>query len=261
MSAVRPVAVTRVAATAVESIDAVAVEEPLEVRVTHGGGRRFVLAVTLRTPGHDAELAAGLALSDGLLSCPADLLKIHQDGPHAVRLELASEVDETRFTRSGPMSAACGLCGKTRLDAVVRELDRLPPTDPPSAAVIHSLPGALRAAQPGFAECGGLHAAGLFTATGDLIAVREDVGRHNAVDKLVGAAALRAEVPLTGRLICASGRAGFELAQKAAAAGAAALVAVGAASSLAVELASRTGLTLVGFARDGRFTVYAGRVR
>jgi FdhD protein len=153
------------------------------------------------------------------------------------------------------------VCGKTHLDAVLRRLDPLPADDLRiPAAVLLSLPGALRAAQPGFAACGGLHAAGLFTPSGELLAAFEDVGRHNAVDKLIGWALLRGE-PTAGRLLGVSGRAGFELVQKAAVAGVPVFAAVGAASSLAVELAGRVGMTLAGFVRDGRATVYTGGQR
>ncbi len=244
--------------------DAVAVEEPLEVRISHGPDRRrFVLAVTLRTPGHDAELAAGLALTDGLIESAADLRGVHQDGPNELRLELAPDVpvDEVRHARSGYTSAACGVCGKTHLDAVLRRLDPLPPDALcVPAAVLLGLPETLRTAQPGFTACGGLHAAGLFTPAGELLAAFEDVGRHNAVDKLIGAALLRGE-PTAGRLLCVSGRAGFELVQKAAVAGVPVFAAVGAASSLAVELAGRVGMTLAGFVRGGRATVYTGAGR
>ena len=244
--------------------DPVAVEEPLEVRVTHGPERRrFVLAVTLRTPGHDPELAAGLALADGLIGSAADLRAVHADGPNAVRLELRPEVEvePERHARSGYTSAACGVCGKTHLDAVLRRLDPLPADGLViPAAVLLALPEALRAAQPGFAACGGLHAAGLFDPTGNLLAAFEDVGRHNAVDKLVGSAALRGE-PTAGRLLCVSGRAGFELVQKAAVAGVPVMAAVGAPSSLAVELAGRVGMTLAGFVRGGRATLYSGAER
>lgn len=262
MTAVRLVPVLT---SAGERTDALAVEEPLEVRVTHHPNRRrFVLAVTLRTPGHDAELAAGLALADGLIQSADDLAAIHQDGPNAVRLELTSGVvvDPARHARSGYTSAACGVCGKTSIEAALRSCDPLPADELRiSSDVLLRLPQTLRTAQPGFTECGGLHAAGLFTATGELLAAREDVGRHNAVDKLIGAALLRGELPLAGRLLCVSGRAGFELVQKAVVAGSPVLAAVGAASSLAVELAERAGLTLVGFVRDDRFTIYTGAGR
>jgi FdhD protein len=248
--------------------DRVAVEEPLEIRVGYGPfGRRMraAVAVTMRTPGHDADLAVGYLFAEGIVTGPADVLAVEPSAAaSAVRVDLRPDlpVDLGRLDRRGPVTASCGVCGKTSLDAV-EWAHPGPAAGSPAvpAAVLHALPERLRAAQPAFTRTGGLHAAGLFDVAGTLLAAREDVGRHNAVDKLVGAAVRAGDVPLAGRVLLVSGRASFELVQKAAAAGVPVLAAVGAPSSLAVELAGRVGLTLVGFVRDGRFNVYTGADR
>jgi FdhD protein len=227
--------------------DHVAVEEPLEIRVD---GRP--LAVTMRTPGHDEELALGFLHGEGLV-----------DGPRTVRLpeDLAANAVEV----SGPLlrdpgerrfytSSSCGVCGKGALEEVA--VDAKPLRGGPAWArqLLADLPERLR--QPTFERTGGLHATGLFDAGGELVIAREDVGRHNAMDKVVGRALLDGLVPLEGFALCVSGRLSFELVQKAAVAGAPILVGVGAPSSLAVELAEGTGMTLAGFARGGRVNVY-----
>jgi FdhD protein len=229
--------------------DEVAVEEPLELRI---GGRP--VAVTMRTPGHDEELALGFCLSEGLrprrASPPADL------AANTVDVEVEPGFDPSRLQRSFYTSSSCGVCGKGALEAVRVEA---PPVDSGlhvSAAVVSSLPSLLRKAQAAFAVTGGLHATGLFDADGSLREVREDVGRHNAMDKVLGRAFLDGLLPLTDGLLCVSGRLSFELVQKAAVAGCPVLVAVGAPSSLAVELAEAQRITLCGFVRDGRVTVY-----
>ena len=229
--------------------DVVAVEEPLEIRIE---GKP--VAVTMRTPGHDEELALGFCLSEGLRPETARL----PDDLAANVVEVAAPgFDPDRLVRSFYTSSSCGVCGKGALEAVAVE-------SPPVASDLHvafdvvtALPGRLREAQAGFAATGGLHATGLFTAAGELLCLREDVGRHNALDKVVGWAFLEERLPLSEAVLCVSGRLSFELVQKAAVAGCPVLVAVGAPSSLAIDLAQDRGVTLCGFVRDGRANVYS----
>ncbi len=237
----------------VEERDVVAAEEPLEIRVN---GR--AVAVTMRTPGHDEELALGFCLSEGIVpagaALPADL------AANTVEVD-APGFDAARLQRSFFTSSSCGVCGKGALESVAVEA---PVVDSPlqvDAALVHRLPELLRAAQPAFAATGGLHATGLFAPDGTLLCLREDVGRHNAFDKVVGWAHGQGLLPLAGSVVCVSGRLSFELVQKAAVAGCPVVVAVGAPSSLAVELARDRGLTLCGFARADRATIYAGAWR
>jgi len=251
-----------------EKHDTIAVEEPLAVQIAFGtvrDRRRITLSVTMRTPGHDADLAAGLLVSEGVVKEREEILGIETGTiQNTVRVELHPDVsvDLSRLERHGFTSSACGLCGKTSLDAVEAACDGPTPGDRLiTADVIHALPERLRAAQPGFTQTGGIHAAALFDMDGTLLAVREDVGRHNAVDKLIGAAFLAGRLPLNDRMLFVSGRAGFELVQKAAVAGVPVFAAVGAPTSLAVELARRLSVTLLGFVRDGRFNVYCGAER
>ena len=233
--------------------DRLAVEEPLEIRV---GGRP--VAVTMRTPGHDEELALGFCLTEGLrpnaARPPDDLAAnvIDVDAPGA---------DLDRVQRSFYTSSSCGVCGKGALEAVAVEAPRIESRVTVGFDVVAALPGRLREAQATFALTGGLHATGLFTLGGELLCVREDVGRHNAMDKVLGWALVQGLVPLVNVILCVSGRLSFELVQKASVAGCPVLVAVGAPSSLAVELADDRGVSLVGFVRDGRGTVYTGRQR
>ena len=228
-------------------LDAVAVEEPLEIRVD---GKP--LAVTMRTPGHDEELALGFLHGEGLLRGPVPA------GPTA---DLAANTIEV----SGPLvrepgqrhfytSSSCGVCGRGAIDQVAVDAAPLAPGPVLARGLVAGLPE--RLVQPGVARTGGLHATGLFDPRGELLCVREDVGRHNAMDKVVGWAMLEGMLPLKGRVLCVSGRLSFELVQKAAVAGAPMLVGVGAPSSLAVQLAADSGLTLCGFARAGRVNVY-----
>ena len=231
------------------STDAVAVEEPLEIRI---GGRP--VAVTMRTPGHDEELALGFCLSEGLrptsARVPGDL------AANTIDVE-APSFDPARLQRSFYTSSSCGVCGKGALEAVGVEAPRVESQLRVSLALVSSLPDTLRSAQAAFEATGGLHATGLFTAGGEPVCVREDVGRHNAFDKVVGRAFLDGLLPLGEHVICVSGRLSFELVQKAAVAGSPVLVAVGAPSSLAVELARDRGITLCGFVRGGRANVYS----
>jgi FdhD protein len=235
--------------------DRLAVEEPLEVRID---GRP--VAVTMRTPGHDEELALGFCLSEGI---PARSATVPDDlAANTIEVD-AGGFDVSRLERHFYTSSSCGVCGKGALDAVAVDA---PPVDADLrvvASLVAALPERLRAEQPTFAATGGLHATGLFGAEGDLLCLREDVGRHNAMDKVVGWAHRERRLPLAGNLLCVSGRLSFELVQKAAVAGCPILVAVGAPSSLAVELAASRRITLCGFVRDGRLNVYseAWRIR
>jgi FdhD protein len=252
--------------------DLLATEEPLEVRLVTGG-RRLPVAVTMRTPGADFELAVGFLYNEGILSGKGELRRASYcvDGDVApeqryniVNVEVAGAMpaDVARLERHFSMTSACGVCGKATIDALRgRGLARPLPGPPLAPEALLQLPGKLRAAQKHFAATGGLHAAGLFDHTGELVAVREDVGRHNAMDKLVGWALMEGRLPLSGHVVLVSGRASFELVQKALAAGVPALCSVSAPSSLAVDLAREMGLTLVGFLREARFKVYAGEER
>jgi FdhD protein len=228
--------------------DRVAVEEPLEIRI---GGKP--VAVTMRTPGHDEELALGFCLSEGLepheARLPADL------SANTVDVD-APGFDPTRLQRSFYTSSSCGVCGKGALEAVAVEAPRVEAELRLPLGLVASLPDRLREAQAAFAATGGLHATGLFSPAGEALCVREDVGRHNAMDKVVGWAFRQGLLPLAGHVLCVSGRLSFELVQKAAVAGCPVLVAVGAPSSLAVDLAADRGVTLCGFVRDGAANVY-----
>ncbi len=255
--------------------DSLVVEEPLEIRIGHEcDGRRVhrAVSVTMRTPGHDCELAAGFLWTEGILSSPSQIRHIRHCGPPAangrrnvIRVELHDgvPVDLHHLERHFYTTSSCGVCGKTSLEAVrVCRRMTLPEGRPLlDAAVIHRLPEALRAAQQVFDHTGGLHGAGLFDERGELLGLFEDVGRHNAVDKLIGAQLLAGNLPLTDRILFLSGRACFELVQKALTAGIAVVAAVGAPSSLAVDLARACGMTVLGFVRDGRFNIYAGEGR
>jgi FdhD protein len=229
--------------------DDLAVEEPLEIRVNGQA-----VAVTMRTPGHDEELALGFAISEGIApiraSIPSDLPQ------NTVDAEVES-FDFDRLKRNFYTSSSCGVCGKGALEAVAVEAPRVESNLVVSAELVADLPDLLREAQPTFAATGGLHATGLFSPDGQLLVVREDVGRHNAMDKVIGWAFGEGLFPLSDKILCVSGRLSFELVQKAAVAGCPILVAVGAPSSLAVDLARDRGVTLCGFVRGGRVNVYA----
>ena len=234
--------------------DAVAVEEPLEIRI---GGEP--VAVTMRTPGHDEELALGFCLSEGLSPTSASL----PDDLAANTVEVAAEgFDADRLRRSFYTSSSCGVCGKGALEAVRVEAPPVESDLRVEAGLLAELPDRLREGQAAFTETGGLHATGLFDSSGELLCLREDVGRHNAMDKVVGWAFGEQLLPLGDKILCVSGRLSFELVQKGAVAGCPILVAVGAPSSLAVELAAEQRITLCGFVRDGRVNVYTetGRV-
>jgi FdhD protein len=228
--------------------DRVAVEEPLEIRIA---GRP--VAVTMRTPGHDEELALGFCLSEGLR--PRDARLPDDLAANTVEVD-APGFDPAGLQRSFYTSSSCGVCGKGALEAVEVDAPRVDAKLRAPFSLVASLPDRLREAQAGFAATGGLHATGLFSAAGEPLCVREDVGRHNAMDKVIGWAFRRQLLPLAEHVLCVSGRLSFELVQKAAVAGCPVLVAVGAPSSLAVELAGDRGITLCGFARGGSVNVY-----
>ncbi len=244
-----------------ERPDTLAVEEPLLVRVSD-----HILTSTMRTPGHDFDLIAGWLNAEGAIGDRTDVAGMKEcvDEPNTIQVTLAHGVEPPR-PRAFETTSACGVCGADRVVDVRASL-RWRLTDDPTrvdVAVLSALPDRMRGEQRVFDRTGGLHAAGLFTATGTVVTVREDVGRHNAVDKVIGSALMAGLLPLAGHVLQVSGRASFELVQKAAAAGVPVLAAVSAPSSLAVDLADECGLTLVGFVRGGGMNVYthADRVR
>ena len=242
--------------------DMLAVEEPLEIRL---GGT--AISVTMRTPGHDLDLATGFLLTEGIVEDVHDIASLRTGSPDNLvfaELKPGFAPDTARVQRNFYATSSCGICGKASIAAI----ETLPRRSMPSpgtprvdAATIHTLPDLLRHAQPVFERTGGLHAAGLFSPAGQLLALREDVGRHNALDKLIGYALREDAALLSASLVLVSGRAGFELVQKCVMAGIPILAAVGAPSSLAVETARRFGITLLGFVRDHKFNIYSGRER
>src|SRR5690606_8404775 len=252
--------------------DTLVVEEPLEIRVGRPGRPGRALAVTMRTPGDDLDLAVGFLFTEGIVRDPADVVTAalcagteEPNSYNVVRVNLAAHVPEPAVdvSRSFYTTSSCGVCGKASLEAV-RTRSRYQVADDPvqvSPEVLAVLPERLREAQKVFARAGGLHAAGLFTADGQLEAVREDVGRHNAVDKLIGWAVRQERLPLRQRVLVVSGRASFELTQKAWMAGIPVLAAVSAPSTLAVDLAEEAGMTLLGFLRGSTMNVYTGTHR
>jgi FdhD protein len=248
--------------------DRLATEEPLEIELSFVRQNLRVtqtLALTMRTPGHDHELAAGFLFTEGIVTARNQIEAIDTVATEPVtrvhvRLSDDLEVDLRSMERHGTMTSACGVCGKTSAETLYRRPAFVPPTDQPrfDFETIHRLPAALRASQAAFDQTGGLHGAALCNEQGDMLAGFEDVGRHNAVDKVIGAQFLGGSLPLSSEILVVSGRASFELVQKAIMAGLPALAAVGAPSSLAVQMAREAGLTLIGFLRDGRFNVYSG---
>ena len=263
-----------------ESSDSLAVEEPLEIRIGFADGTHKAVSITMRTPGEDGELAVGFLFTEGILKSPSQVKQVRHCGlkigkvkgtvdrasalnSNTIRVDLADrvELDLKRLERHFYTTSSCGVCGKSSIEALqtgAKKLDGGVSIDPD---VIHGLPETLRAAQSTFDKTGALHASALFNPDGTLDIVREDVGRHNALDKVIGAKFLASETPLEDKVLLVSGRASFELVQKALMAGIPMLVAVGAPSSLAVELASEFGMTLIGFVRDGRFNIYGGEGR
>jgi FdhD protein len=246
-----------------ERTDTLAGEEPMEIRA-HGPGQQPVrVAVTMRTPGGDFELAVGFLFTEGLIG-PADVRRVaycedvdsDDQRYNVITVELERDLDETLLHRNFYATSSCGVCGKAALEDIEVRCAAIPMGFQVPAAILVTLPDALRSAQRVFDRTGGLHAAGLCTADGDMVTVREDVGRHNAVDKVVGEQLLAVALPLSERVLQVSGRASFEIVQKAAVAGIPVVSAVSAPSSLAVEAAERLGVTLVGFVRDGGCNVY-----
>ncbi len=238
-------------------------EEPLEIRIGDEP-----LTVTMRTPGHDLELAAGFLLTEGLIQSPEQiqdlaLVSSEKHDSNLVRVRLEGEsLDRERMQRNFFAASSCGICGKASIESV--RVRGIRPPDPGfrlDPEVLCALPEKLRGEQAIFERTGGLHAAGLFTAEGELLVLREDVGRHNAVDKVVGWAALQRRLPLSACVLLVSGRGGFEIVQKALVAGLPVVASVSAPSGLAVRLARELGLTLVGFLRGRRFVVYSGEER
>lgn len=242
--------------------DEVAIEEPLEIRI---GGQP--IATTMRTPGHDEELAAGFLLSEAVVRSRPDLSYVSSAADNVIEVELAPNVNfkSAAMERFGTISSSCGLCGKTSIEFIRQ---RFPPInfamDPMriSEAILLDLPAKLRAGQGNFARTGGIHAAGIFDVQGAAIVVREDIGRHNAVDKAIGRAFLDGLLPLNAHVLVVSGRSSFEIVQKALAAGIPIVAAVSAPSSLAINFARECGQTLIGFLRPPTFNVYShvGRV-
>ncbi len=249
--------------------DVLAVEEPLEIRLgcfIDGKRSHRGVSITMRTPGHDDELAVGFLFTEGIITAREQVTGVRACGSgNVVRVDLRPEVavDLTRLERHFYTASSCGVCGKASLQAVRVCSPHRPAEGQPvvEATVIHRLPDILRAEQAVFDRTGGLHASALFDIHGDLLCLREDVGRHNALDKLIGVSFLSGRTPLSESVLLVSGRASFELVQKAAVAGIPILAAVGAPSSLAVDLARECGLTVLGFVRADRFNIYTGADR
>jgi FdhD protein len=247
------------------TLDAVSVEEPLEIRLSRmieGEVQLQPVAVTMRTPGDDRELAAGFLFTEGIVSSADDVTEIEVEKCNVVTIHIKDhvEIDPKIFARHSFVASSCGVCGKKTIAAVRVKKNYICHHDRPiiSPETIHTLSSTLRAFQADFERTGGIHASCLFDSQGQLLNIKEDVGRHNALDKLIGAELLREELPLTNKILMVSGRASFELVQKAAHAGLAFIAAVGAPSTLAVELAKECDMTLIGFVRDERFNVYSG---
>jgi len=244
--------------------DALAEEEPLEIRA-----RGRAISVTMRTPGHDAELAAGFLLTEGLIRCASDVVRIdpcdRNEFGNVINVVLAPEIaiDFGQLTRHVFAASSCGLCGKASIETIRQKLPRIALTDLPSVSreIISGLPRIMQAAQQGFAQTGGVHAAALFDERGNLLVLREDVGRHNAVDKVLGHALIAGWLPLSRHVLLVSGRSSFEIMQKALAGGVPIVAAVSAPSALAVRFAIESGQTLIGFLRENRMNIYSGPQR
>lgn len=266
-----PVNITRMqSGSFIEAADQLAVEEPLQIQLLYGSSgneQRKNLAVTMRTPGNDEELAAGFLCTEGIITSNTQLISIiaAASGENTVLVILKGDFipDLQGQERNFYVSSSCGVCGKSGIDAVRKEI-KFPDSDSPlkiTAAVLQRLPDMLRKQQEVFKSTGGLHACALFDSSGTILSSREDVGRHNALDKLIGNAFLKSQLPLRGTILLLSGRASFELVQKAAIAGIRIIAAIGAPSSLAVQLANEAGITLVGFLKSDRFNIYSGSGR
>lgn len=263
-----------------ESDDVLAVEEPLEIRIGFPDGAHKAVSITMRTPGEDGELAAGFLFTEGIITSPDQIKQIRHCGlkigkgngsldrasalnSNTIRVDLNDvlDIDLKRLERNFYTTSSCGVCGKASIEALATGVRQITSDLKVAANIIHSLPAKLRDAQAGFEMTGGLHASALFYANGELDIIREDVGRHNALDKVIGAKFIAEETPLSHKILLVSGRASFELVQKGLIAGIPILAAVGAPSSLAVELANEYGMTLIGFVRDERFNIYCGGQR
>ncbi|MEQ1762284.1 MAG: formate dehydrogenase accessory sulfurtransferase FdhD [Pyrinomonadaceae bacterium] len=275
------IAVRRISSNGVELIDDVlAVEEPLEIRLGFPDGTHKAVSITMRTPGEDGELAIGFLFTEGILKSPEQVKQVRHCGlkigkvngtidraaalnSNTIRVDLAEgvDIDFKRLERHFYTTSSCGVCGKSSIEALQTGAKKLEGDLTVDADIIHRLPETLRAAQSTFDKTGGLHASALFNSDGMLDIVCEDVGRHNALDKVIGAKFLTGDAPLSDKILLVSGRASFELVQKALMAGIPILAAVGAPSSLAVELAKEFGMTLIGFVRDGRFNIYCSEER
>lgn len=246
--------------------DLLVTEEPMEIRAGAPGNEPISIAVTMRTPGHDFELAVGFLFTEGIITHPDDVRSVkycelvegEEQQYNIVTVTLSRQFDIALARRAMVTSASCGICGTESIDQLLTSAAPLPLETGPvlTAQVLIGLPDSLRKSQPTFERTGGLHAVGLFDSVGEMKVVREDIGRHNAVDKVVGHCVLDRSVPLEAYGLLVSGRVSFEIIQKAAMAGIAFIAAVGAPSSLAVETAGRFGVTLVGFVRDGKANVY-----
>jgi FdhD protein len=276
-----------------EIADVLAIEEPLEIRLGFSDGTHKAVSITMRTPGEDGELAVGFLFTEGILKSPEQVKQVRHcgkgrnlsgsegvllgEGAHiargtlptgrvsanTIRVDLAEgvELDLKGLERHFYTTSSCGVCGKSSIEALQTGAKKIDADLTIDSDVIHGLPETLRSVQSTFDKTGGIHASALFKSDGTLDIVREDVGRHNALDKVIGAKFLEGETPLSERILLVSGRASFELVQKALMAGIPILAAVGAPSSLAVELAKEFGMTLIGFVRDGRFNIYCGGER
>lgn len=251
-----------------QAADLVVVEEPLEIRLGHGPEHdrsEFRLSVTMRTPGHDEELALGFLLTEGLVESANEVLRVvecqnvkEEEKGNVVRVELHPDVDldPKKWQRNFYTTSSCGVCGKSSIESVFANCRKpLVPVDEPTARLIVQLPMTMQKAQVAFKHTGGIHAAALFNAEGELLLLREDVGRHNAVDKVAGAMA-RANITGEKKILLVSGRAGFELVQKCVMMAIPVMVSVGAPSSLSVSLADKSGLRLIGFLRSDRYNTY-----
>ncbi len=250
--------------------DNLAVEEPLEIQIRYGSPdnrQRKSIAVTMRTPGNDGELAVGFLFTEGIISQPNEIINTHapnDDSNHVIiDLHPDTELNINQLHRHFYTTSSCGICGKSSIEAIRTNIN-FDLTSPPlhlRPNIFHTLPHTLRNAQTAFAQTGGIHAAGLFDTEGNLQLIREDVGRHNALDKLIGTAFQQKTLPLNTHILLVSGRTSFELVQKSLMAGIRVLAAVGSPSSLAVQLAEEYDMTLIGFLRDERFNVYTGTYR
>ena len=262
------VGMTRVGQAAREQRDdVVAVEEPLEIRASWGPAgdvREKNISVTMRTPGDDFDLAVGFLFTEGLVRAPDEIESVrHWGSPNRVRVALAphARIDTSRLERNFYTTSSCGVCGKTSIDAVRVACSPVPSGSAVDAAVIHRLPEMLQSAQPAFRATGSVHGAALFDGGGSMLRSREDVGRHNAVDKVIGSFVREGATPPADAILAVSSRMSFEIVQKAIVAGIRTVASVGGPSSLAIELAREFGVTLLAFVRDGRFNVYTGEVR